>query len=48
MYGKYVTLTDGKRKITVWVWGVPGLTNRQWERGAKRVVRNMKLEKTEV
>lgn len=44
MYGKNITLTNGNQKITVFVYGTPQTTQKQWEQKAKALIKSMTIK----
>jgi hypothetical protein len=44
MYGKNVTLINETQEITVFVYGTPNMTAKEWEREAKALIKRMTIK----
>ena len=43
MFGKYITLYNDSQEITVFVFGIFNLSNKEWEKRAKKLISNMSM-----
>lgn len=40
MFGKNITITNGEQENTIFVYGTPNMTDKEWEEGAKAIINN--------